>query len=48
LPARGPFWTGGGDFYAPGGIAEGMFTTGTVTDETAVTATVDWSFTPQP
>jgi len=48
LPARGPFWTGGGDFYAPGGIAEGMFTTGTVTDETAGTATVDWSFTPQP
>ena len=48
LPARGPFWTGGGDLYAPAGIAEGMFTTGTVTDTTAGTATADWSFTPQP
>jgi hypothetical protein len=48
LPARGPFWTGGGDLYAPAGLAQGMFTTGTVTDTTAGTASVDWSFTPVP
>jgi hypothetical protein len=48
FPARGPFWTGGGDLYAPGGLAEGMFTTGTVSDTTAGTASVDWSFTPAP
>ncbi len=48
LPARGPFWTGGGDFYEPGGLAEGMFTTGTVTDTTAGSASVNWSFTPTP
>jgi hypothetical protein len=51
LPARGPFWSGGGDFYAVGGLGIGMFEpepAGLVTDTTAGSAAVSWSFVPTP
>jgi hypothetical protein len=48
LPARGPFWNGTGDWYAPGGLGPYMFTAGLVTDYTAGNASVSWSFTPTP
>lgn len=48
LPARGPFWFGGGDWYFPGGLGPYMFYGGLVTDYTAGNATVSWSFTPTP
>jgi|GEM_PF-3381086 len=47
LPAHGQLWSGGGDWYFPGGLGYTMFY-GTVTDTTAGNATVNWSFTPQP
>jgi hypothetical protein len=49
LPARGPLWAGGGDLYDPGDlVADSMFITGVVTDNTAGNATVNWSFVPAP
>ena len=49
LPARGPLWFGGGDFYNPGDlIADSMFITGVVTDTNAGNASVTWSFAPAP
>jgi hypothetical protein len=48
LPARGPTWTGTTDHYHPGGFGDVMFFTNTVTDETAGSASVNWSLTPVP
>ena len=48
LPARGPFWNGTGDWCFPGGLGPTMFTSGLVTDYTAGSASVSWSFTPSP
>jgi len=48
LPARGPLWPGTGDWYFPGGLGTYMFYDGLVTDTTAGSASVSWSFTPTP
>jgi hypothetical protein len=48
LPARGPFWNGSGDWYFPGGLGPYMFYDGLVTDTSAGSANVSWSFTPKP
>jgi hypothetical protein len=48
LPARGPTWTGNTDHYHPGGLGDVMFITGTVNDESAGSASVNWSFNPAP
>jgi hypothetical protein len=49
LPARGPLWLSGGDYYAPNdAIANDMFLVGAVTDLTAGNANVSWSFVPAP
>jgi hypothetical protein len=48
LPARGPFWSGAGDWYFPGGLGPNMFYGGQVTDTTAGTAAVSWTFAPTP
>lgn len=49
LPARGPAWFGGGEYYAPNdAIANNMFLDGVVTDNTAGFATVSWSLSPAP
>ena len=47
LPARGPLWSGAGDWYFPGDLGSAMFYA-TVTDTTAGNATISWSFTPAP
>jgi hypothetical protein len=50
LSARGPGWNGAGDFYFLAGevLAERMFITGLVNDDTAGSASVIWSFAPIP
>jgi hypothetical protein len=48
LPARGPTWTGTTDHYHPGGFGDVMFVTGTVNDESAGSASANWSLTPVP
>jgi hypothetical protein len=48
LPARGPLWSGSGDWYFPGGLGLNMFYGGLVTDTSAGSASVSWSFTPTP
>jgi hypothetical protein len=48
ISARGPLWTGGGDLYLPGGLGQDMFLFSVVNDNTAGSASVNWSFTPTP
>ncbi len=49
MPARGPTWFSGGEYFeANDAIANDMFTDGLVTDTTAGTASVSWSFVPAP
>ena len=48
LPAHGPLWTGGGDWYFPGGLGFVMFNEGAVTDSTGGNANLSWTFTPSP
>jgi len=49
VPARGPLWTGGGDTFAAGPpLGDMMFITEVVNDNTAGSASVNWSFTPSP
>jgi hypothetical protein len=47
LAAHGPLWTGGGDYYHPGGLGDEMFFFGVVNDNTAGSASVTWSLVPQ-
>ncbi len=48
VSARGPTWTGGGDLYLPGGLGPEMFAFGVVNDDTAGSASLNWTFTPTP
>lgn len=48
IPAHTPAVDANSDFYYPNGIAQAMFTNGTVTETTAGTAAVTWSFVPNP
>jgi hypothetical protein len=47
LPAHSSSWTGGGDFYWPGGLGYLIFF-GTVSEDSGGFATVSWSLTPSP
>lgn len=48
LPAHSVAWMGGGDFYLPGGLGSAMFASGVVTETTAGSVRVSWTFTPSP
>jgi len=49
IPVRGPTWVSGGEYFeANDAIANDMFINGVVTDTTAGSASVSWSFVPAP